>query len=239
MRYIHPVGLNEAFVASGKYIHHQNGQPTGAFEEWAIHQLPDGARMIRVDMDARAIRGRGTLIEAWQNPDGRVERVDINAFGQADDEITQVRATYNLYPDYAEIGRTLGEGPRRYDEIQLPADYVIYPGSMLFLGFAVVQTADLTMDDPKGATILTHDPQLKADTALQPETYTQTAVNLGEETVTIGNKTFQAWHYERLIPHYDVLLPHLWVDKHGVLLRHDTPESSSHVTITNYARRPD
>lgn len=239
MRYIHPVGISEAFIASGKYIHHQNGQPTGAFEEWSMHELPDGAEMIRVDMDARAIKGRSTLIEAYRNPDGKIDRVDINAFGQADDAVQHVRATYNFYVDHVEIGRTLDDAERVYEEMGLPAQTLIYPGSMLFLGMTVAATAAITAKQSAGATIFTYDPQMQPGTALSAETYTQTATDLGVEEITLGSKTYTAHRYERLIPHYDVLLPNLWVDQYGVLLRHDTPQSSSYVTLSNYARRPD
>lgn len=236
MRHIHPVGVSETFVASGKYDHYINSKPTGTYETWSIHELPDGGRIIRVDMDGRAIDGRSTLIEAWTDPTtGDIQRFDVWAYGRNDDAIQQARASYNCFPDHVEVGRSLDKQERIYEEMPLPEGYIAYPGALIFLGFAVVKTAAARGKRP----ILTYDPQLDDTTALRAETYNQSATMIGEETLQLGNKTYAARRFERLFPFYDVLLPHLWIDAHDTLLQHDAPQSSSYSVLTNYARRPE
>jgi hypothetical protein len=234
MRYLNPVGQLEKFVASGLYTHYQNGAPMGIVEQWSIHEQPDGAWVMRVDMDGRDIKGRSTLIEAWRSPAGSIERFDIQAFGAKTDPVQEVRASYQCYDEYVEIGRSVDQNPRQYEEIPLPRGYLSYPGTHLFLGMIVAQTA--ARGEPTA--ILTYDPRLDDTTAFEAETYTMTAAHIEDEAIEVGRRRIEAGRYERLVPFYDVLLPHLWIDTHQVLLRHGGPEAVTDVRLSDYARRP-
>ena len=138
MRYLHPVGISEKFVASGKYVMYTDDAPGATIETWSIHALPDGAQLIRVDIDYRKHGGRSFLIEAWVNPPDEdadmltgaaiassISRLDVSAFGKPGDKFQRGRATYLFDGDRVEIGRTLDKGERIYEEMPLLPDTVI------------------------------------------------------------------------------------------------------------------
>jgi hypothetical protein len=137
MRYLHPVGPHEVFVGSGTHVTRRDGEPFGPVEHWTIHELPDGAWLMRVDGDGREVDGRSELIEAWRSPDdegGRIERFDVVASNRPDDVPRRVRATYETVGAQLSVGRSLGADERLADVLDLPAGTMMQPGAYAFVG---------------------------------------------------------------------------------------------------------
>lgn len=87
----------EQLLAAGRLRYRQNGAPTGAVEHWRATRAPDGHRILRVDLDARAAEsGRSYLYHWVQDGAGR-----------------PLRLTYLcLLPDAANVrGKLLFSGP--------------------------------------------------------------------------------------------------------------------------------
>lgn len=72
----------EVRLAAGKLRFEQNGQPTGAVEEWRLNAAIEGYRFLRVDLDAReAQSGQSTLYHLILNPAGQPERLKFRFDG--------------------------------------------------------------------------------------------------------------------------------------------------------------
>jgi len=72
----------EVRLAAGKLRYEQNGQPTGAVEEWRLNAAVEGYRFLRVDLDAReAQSGQSTLYHLVLNPAGQPERLKFRFDG--------------------------------------------------------------------------------------------------------------------------------------------------------------
>lgn len=138
MRQIHPTRFHEKFVASGVYVHYEDEQPTGALEYWSIHELPDGARLIRVDEQGRE-RADYTLLEVWRSAAGAVERYDVHSYRSAD-TYKHLRAEYLFYPDYVSLTCEI-DGIHRHADAPLPPGYAALPPLTLFCGFWALESA--------------------------------------------------------------------------------------------------
>ncbi len=233
MRYLHVVGQHETFVASGVYIYYgEDGQPDGRTESWAIHELPDGAQLLRVDRDTRATGQGWLLLEAWRSPigeGGRIERFDVHAYGPADAPVRTVKATYSLYNDYVEIGRTIDETPRQYTEVPLPGGCIAYPRTALFTGPLIAQVAG------QETSVFTYTPGFDdAESAFAGRVSTETATFEKEGTMALagGDVPTRAYRWpagsERIV----------WLDDHDTMLAQDKG-TQRRVMLTRYARRPD
>lgn len=237
MRYLHPVGIQERFVASGIYIHYQDGNPTGTVEHWSIHEMPDGAQKIRVDDDWRETDGSSVLIEAWRSPyaeGGRIERFDLHAFGGKNDPIKEVRATFQFFGDHAEIGHTVNNGTRQQLEIDLPQDYIVAPESLIFGGFEV---AMLAVNPGYQFPVVSYLPTFySAATTFRPTVYEQSAVFLRDESISIDVHTYAAHCFEQYSPSSDQKFP-LWTDEHDILLKFISADQRHSAILTRYARR--
>lgn len=72
----------EVRLAAGKLRFEQNGQSTGAVEEWRLNAAVEGYRFLRVDLDAReAQSGQSTLYHLILNPAGQPERLKFRFDG--------------------------------------------------------------------------------------------------------------------------------------------------------------
>jgi hypothetical protein len=69
MRMIHQVRPHEKFVASGLYqIYNHHDNIAAGFEEWSIHEQPDGSQIIRADnLDGKKSSSKGSLIEVLRS----------------------------------------------------------------------------------------------------------------------------------------------------------------------------
>lgn len=232
MRSLHPVGAHETFVASGVYKHFENGQLTGTLERWSIHELPDKARIIRVDEDWRERDGSSVLIEAWRSPAGKIERFDIHGLGGKNDNVKDIRATFTFNEGLLELGRTIDHGTRQQLEVVLPEDYIVSPKSILFSGFEVAQLAAHTENE---ATIVSYFPTfVEADTAFKPVSYRQAAKFVAEETVhDLADNAHAARRYE--LTHHG---SPVWLDKNNILIKFSSPDGAHSAVLTQYAHRP-
>lgn len=239
MRSLHPVGVTENFVASGVYTHMENGTAIGSQEHWSIHELPDGAWLIRVDDDWRERNGSSVLIEAWRSPEaagGRIERFDIHAFGAKDDDIKEVRAKFTFIDDYLEVGRTVNNGERQQFELALPHPYVVAPESLIFGGF---EAAMLATNPEIAMSVVSYIPTFLTEaTAFRPSVYEQAAQLIGENTVQIGKSQYETRIFAQGIKPGAPTLK-LWIDRYDVLIKYENDDGSHSATLTQYARRPD
>lgn len=127
MRSIHAVRQHETFVASGAYEHEgANGQRLDVTELWSIHQLPDGARLVRVDVERQ--RGQVILCEAWVGTDGKIAHCDFLSYagGQRYD------ARYLFSENAVE-----GGAPDSTRRVSLPVGYVVCPLLTVFEGLVI------------------------------------------------------------------------------------------------------
>ncbi len=240
MRYLHAVGVHEKFVASGVYIHYQNGEATGTVEHWSVHELPDGAQLIRVDDDWRDRDGSSVLIEAWRSPaseGGRIERFDISAFGARGDAVQRVRATFSFSGDHLEVGHSIDDAPRRQLEMQLPPGYIVAPEGLIFGGF---EAAELARYPGEEQPVVSYLPTfLTAEAAFRPVVHRQRVeIDAEEVTVEIGGKPHTARRLHQSSPLAPEVL-NLWIDRHNVLLKYQVDDQRHSAVLTRYARRPD
>ncbi len=234
MRQLHAVSRHEHFVASGTYTHYQYNEPTGTAEYWSIHELPDGGQIIRVDDDWREHDGSSVLIEAWRSPETRqIERFDLQAFGGKRDTINEVRASFQVFKDHLEIGRSVDKNEREQFELVLPEQYITAPESLIFGGFEVVALAQFRGDP---IPVISYLPTfLTETTAFRPVTHAQSATFLRHEQISIRSKPYDAQVYQQANPSDGTHWP-IWVDKHGVLLKFTGPHNIHSAVLTQYAQ---
>lgn len=238
MRSLHPVGIHEKFVASGIYTHQQGGLPTGTVEYWSVHELPDGAQLIRVDDDWREKDGSSILIEAWRSPHtegGKIERFDVHAFGGKSDPIKELRATFTFEGQTLDFGRTIDNGPREQMSMELPPEYIVSPKSLIFSGF---ETGLLGLDPGDTLPIVSFIPTfLDMGSAFKPVMYHQTVVFLKDDHLQLGKKTYETRQFEQ---HNAVQQRNiLWLDAHDVMLQFKSADGEHGALLGDYARRPD
>lgn len=238
MRYLHPVTMKERFIASGTYTHYKDDVPTGSVEQWSIHELPDGAQFLRVDDDWRELDGSSVLLEGWRSPPaegGRLERVDIAAFGPKDSEIKKVRATYTVLEDYLEVGRTVDDADRENMAVELPFGYVFAPESLLFAGSEVEH---LALNPGKDVPVVSYIPTfLNASLAFRPTIFYQSAIFEADETIMLGKTAYQVRRYRQTDPRTQTAST-IWLDEHDMLLQFKSADAQHHAILTEYSRRP-
>jgi hypothetical protein len=240
MRQLHPVSLHEKFVASGIYSHFRDNKPMRLLEHWSIHKQPDGAQIVRVDLDGRDYDGRSILIEAWCNPDQKIERFDLNAYGTADDTIKEVKANYLFFDHDVQIGRIINSDTRYQEEMTLPPDTIIYPQATLFMGHVVAQSA--TRNEKEFSTF-TYNPfyaysPYKIEDAFKGEVQVYDKPRfLREQELETAGQIFQSRCYEWPYPIVDEQ-PVICLDRYQTLLQYDGP-GNSRILLTQYAQRPE
>jgi hypothetical protein len=227
MRRLHAVGQHEKFVASGVYEFEQAGVKIGLMEYWSIHEV-GGAHFIRVDVDGRAYDGRSRLYEALLNPDGRFERVDVRAYGSAEDVVKEVRASYTFFDEQVDIIRVVNRNARFEESVRMPSGYVAHFGSKLLYGTMVPHTS--VNQSQVRMFIADHNftdlPRAFTGRELAPESYQF----MGEEQIKVGHVAYSA----RL---YRSSCANVWLDEHNILLCEQS--ASQTVALTQYARRPE
>ncbi len=146
MRYLHHVQRHETLAARGTYIHlTADGHPTGHETHWSLHHHPDGAGFWRCDDDSRAQDGLSVLSEAWQSPpdnngySGRIERLDLQAFGGVAQGLHTLRTTFMVYEDHVETGVSLDDAARTYTETPLDRDVLLLPPGLAYAAYMVAQ----------------------------------------------------------------------------------------------------
>jgi hypothetical protein len=224
MRRLHAVGKQEIFVASGIYEFEQAGKHIGLTEHWSIHEV-GGAQFIRVDQDGRAHDGRSILYEALRSPDGQIERIDLRAYGNAQDVVKQVRAGYTFFDGRVEVIRAVNNEPHFEEVVFMPADSVIAPSKLLY-GFAVPLM--------KPSQIFAFFPNYdfaNPQRAFKWRDLTFAGFQFaGWEQIEVGGKSYSAQRYQ-------VHNMPIWLDQYDILLREETPTLV--ITLKQYARRPE
>ena len=138
MRYLHPVQAHEKFVASGVYHFRKNDQALDKSEAWTIHELPDGERFIRVDVDSRREEGKSILVEVLQGGNGRLARLDIRyENSQFEGGIKYLQASYQLAIDWLQVGYNLNGEERQYLEVALPREVLFDIPLLIFRGATI------------------------------------------------------------------------------------------------------
>lgn len=238
MRYLHPVTMNEEFVASGVYMQRNvDGAPV-AEESWTFHEFPDGAWMIRVDHDRRVSGGASVLIEAWRSPlsdGGCIERFDISAFGPIGASHHHVRATYSIVDDSMQIGRTLDRGERVYESLSLTEAYTLYPGGILFRGMAVA--AIETGQPSRGGAIFAPEWQFDNKDAFLMQVQTWHAQSTGAGLQVVDGVKLAGVKWSVMTEGSGDELFSGLVDEFGILLAGN--DDADTITLSRYARRKD
>lgn len=240
MRQIHPVGFNETFVASGVYTFYEERQPSGVIEHWSIHELPDGSRLVRADMDGRAGDAISLLTEALYRKDSRVERFDVHFYGLYDYD-KHAEASYTIFDDKVIIGRMIGADPRRQDEINLPEGCVVRPPAMIDYGLAVPLIASRYGERNTPVFSITlgtnRDDVLKGDIR-----YHAGGVAFSQEVVVAG-RSITAQMFSITSGYETASGPTAdgWylIDRYGIALQHNDDLTGASAVLTQYARRPD
>jgi len=237
MRQLHPISPHEKFVASGVYSHFRGEKQVGIIESWSINEQPGNGQIIRVDYDGRERDGRSILIEAWLNGQKRTERFDLHAYGSKDDAIKQARVRYIWMDDKVQITRVINEEIQPIEEINADSSAIIYPGTALFKGFWVGQSAAKHQE----TRIITYDPFYvyqphQPVDAFRGAYHDYDAVRFLEiRSITITGKLFEARGYECTTPILNEW-PVAWLDENDILLRLDNPGGMT-ILLTQYARR--
>jgi len=141
MRRLHPVAAQERFLGSGSYHFSIDGRALDKCENWSLHELPDGERIVRVDMDARREEGRSILLHGLQTQDGGWVRLDIRYDGAAGSALRSLRASYQIDGCCLRVGYSMNSATREYEEMTLPADTLIDMPLLLARGAIIPQLA--------------------------------------------------------------------------------------------------
>jgi hypothetical protein len=150
MRVLHAIKPHETFVASGIYQSRENGSATGTTEQWSIHQLPDGAHLIRVDHNAREERGLTVLVEALTLPGhvGRFERFDTHLITVSRQPFQKIRKTTTFTGDSVLIGTAVDGSDMTYRETTFTPGTLVYPPGHVFAGALLQQLVRLELPVP-------------------------------------------------------------------------------------------
>lgn len=226
MRYLHHVAAHEAFVASGEYRYVRGETPLAVKEQWTIHELAGGARLLRVDEDGRDEDGLSILSEALVSPQGRIERFNVQSFNSRDPQIKLFKADYSFYEDYVQIGRTVQGQEREYIEFPLIENCLLYIKQSLYMGYTI---RDILARDKQRAHVFT--PPLLSG---QEDHLQKLEVRAHDtETVMVGNKPVDANKYQLAD---DVFY---WLDAHHIPVQREYRHAGAlyRMSLHNYAHR--
>jgi hypothetical protein len=225
MRYLHAVAPHEKFVASGDYQYFRGDVQQAISEKWTIHELIGGARLYRVDEDGRDDDGLSILSEALINPDGSIDRYNVQSFNPKDSETKLFKADYSFNEKYVQIGRKVQGQEREYEEFTLPENCAIYIKQTLYMG--------LTLRDVLafGGTAEVFAPQLLSVT----ENVVQKIIvkSHEKESLQVGRKQIESQKYQIADNVF------YWLDEHHVPLKRTYTHEGIQYTVqlTNYAHR--
>ncbi|MCU0511695.1 MAG: hypothetical protein MUE40_03900 [Anaerolineae bacterium] len=121
MRYLHPVAAGEQFLAGGVYQRYAGAQRLAMTETWTMHRT-GGARLTRLDQDARATEGWSALAEVLHSPQGRIERLNVLLlYARPDAPVRQMKLDYSFLETYVQMTRRIDRQEPEYSELPLPA----------------------------------------------------------------------------------------------------------------------
>ena len=225
MRYLHNIAAHETFVASGIYRYFCDDEPLAVSEAWTLHELQGGATFIRVDEDGRDEDGLTILSEALLNPDGKIERFNVQSFNADDTELSDFKADYVFAETYVQIGRKVQGQEREYSEFELMQDAQIYIKQTVYMGYTIRDVLHA------GGKANVFSPQLLAIGSSQLQKII--VEKIADETLQIGRKSIETTKYQIAD---DVFY---WLDENFIPIQrqylHDGKQYR--VTISNYAHR--
>ncbi len=230
MRYLHPVQAHETFVASGRYHFYKDGQELDKTESWVIHEHPDGGRMTRVDVDARRGEGKSILVEALENCDGGLERLDIRyENAQFEGGIRDLRASYQLDETLLQVGFNLNRAERQYMETDLPIDVLVDIPLLIFRGRTIQA---MSQDGGQARHIFV---PMYEHAQLFPGTLKLVNPSVdyaGEDTLALGKRQLLVMRYR-----YRDQAVAYWIDRHGVVIKRVNAFKRQEIVvkISNYA----
>jgi hypothetical protein len=124
LRAIHPISYHEKFVASGVYQTYLEGKLQDEVERWSIHELPDGAELIRVDRGDAQSEGF-MLVEVLRSANGHIQRCDIHRIQQS----FKQKLNFIFFESYAQISNISGDSNPHIYEVELPIrTLILVPG---------------------------------------------------------------------------------------------------------------
>ncbi len=235
MRYLHHVAAHEQFVASGKYIQAASGQHTRYEESWTMHELEGGAKLIRIDQDARFVdqadNGQWSrLAEILRNPEGRIERINVRYTAQkARAGFGVMKTDYTFLDTYAQISRRVDDAQAQYTELALPAGTYIR-----LLDFTLYWGEALTLAHQQDCSqmpifVMLFKPKLepaRVVTGALPD-----IEEAAEDSIQRGDETINVMRYrtggDRMV----------WVDERRIPLKMTMGRTQITETLTNYAHR--
>lgn len=231
MRYLHPVGISDAFVASGTYIKKKDGVIVPEWqEEWSIHRQPDQATVIRVDISDHA-QHLSLIAEAWISPpqEGQhIERVDISAFSNVKSPIRHVRATYTFTSNQVNITSTL-DGEPHYAETTVPDQTLPHIESTFFIGHTT--SAILAINETAAVITIAADILALGQKPIHEQ---WSILSDAAHSLEIGNRVYPARKIDLLRddpPHSTV-----FIDNDGTLLKLQSPAEDTWIELKDYAR---
>ena len=231
MRYLHPVQAHEKYQASGRYRFFKNGSELRKTEAWTIHELGDGSRFIRVDIDAQAEEGKSVLAEALQNADGEYLRFDIR-YENATFEggVKALSASYSFADTLLQVGFSLNGTERAYMERQLPPKALIDIPLLIMRGEALMALSNQRQLEVAVFVPMYEHAQLFPGVSRMIESPVEC---LGEETVAVGKREMCAKRFR-----YRDQAASYWVDEHAVVLKRVNAYKQNEfvVRISDYAQ---
>jgi hypothetical protein len=248
MRQIHPVSFHETFVASGVYNDFYEGVPAGRVEKWTIHELPDGAQLIRVDLDWSEW---SLLVEGWRSaPENgkRIEHLEIHFLGTKRGGVKHGKASYLIDGDSVHLSCNVDGEPQQDKEILLPSNCIVSAAPTLFFGLTMVEIAQAN-----GNCV----PVCLCDVSylgypkitFGADVHDFSAVKRESRTFVVADKVLNAHCYQWHQPCNPVRegieinpedRPIFWIDEYGILLETDPKTGTDETTrLTQYARRPE
>lgn len=241
MRHIHPIGFHEQFVASGIYQYgykDDHSKSLDIIEHWSIHQLPDGAHLVRADWDARGEFGESRLVEILRSPEtnGRhMERLDVFRYLPFANKVNRypklLEENYVFFDDYVQIGRRLDNHPRQQTEMRFASDMSVDPGVNADQSFV---TEIVSHENRRAAVFRPGFPLTVSDTPDQIVVDCAVSI-LNTETITIMGHPLYARHYQ--VTCGADLPADYWFDDYRTLLQYE--KGVMFVSLVQYARRPE
>lgn len=233
MRYLHPVGAHERFVASGAYLFAKDGRSLGKTESWTIHELGDGSKLVRVDSDARTEEGKSLLAELLISRDDEVIRFDLRYENDRfEGGIRALSATYSLVDQVMQIGYRMNGAERSYLERE------IAPEVLLDIPFLVMRGRTLfALSQCQGKPISVFVPMFEHAQLFPGVTrIVESPVDcLGYDRLALGKREIVTRRFR-----YVDKAASYWVDEQGIVIKRINAfkQHEFSVTVSNYARRP-
>lgn len=221
MRTIHDIHDYEEKVVEGTYTY---PMADGKLENWTVHRLPDGALVLRADVDGREATGESVLVHVLHAPDGGVDRL------QARVEMPGWKAELQLscFDGYATVSR-------QSNGQWWPASEVEFPAGAAVVAPCMASNILSAYDRQAGGE------QLLAHLGLGHGWQSAEDFNAraGEMPVTLaGQETLEladvgSFEVEKFAEGGFALA---YVDEHGVLLQRDTLDGKTIAKLLQYTR---